>query len=122
MKVLLTGRGEGKTTALMDWVKGGVRVEPYPGWSRVGIVITERLYLDMKRQYWGEVEDFDHRIYQIDEFQRGKFPTNRKTAYRIDNLEMLIYGEFHIPGMGGTFRIPNLDGFTMTGEKWEEES
>lgn len=111
VKVLITGRGEGKTTKLMEWVKGGTKVKDYPGWSRVAVVITMRLYLDVKRQYWSDLEDFDHRVYLIDEFVHGRF-VSRETVYRIDNFELLFLK---------IFRVPHLDGFTMTAEPWEGE-
>lgn len=110
MHVLIKGRRQGKTTMFMDWVKGGERVDAYPYWSRVGIVVDERSYLDLKRQYWPEIEDFDHRIYQISEFERGRFRSH-DTKYRVDNLDLLLWDFFH---------IPYLDGFTMTAEPWSE--
>ena len=110
MHVLVTGRQEGKTTRFMEWVKGGVKVKDYPGWSRVGVVVDERAYLDVKRQYWGDIEDFDHRVYQIKEFERGHF-VSRETLYRIDNFDMVLWDILH---------LPNLDGFTMTALPWED--
>lgn len=111
MHVLIAGRGEGKTTKLIEWVKGGIMIRQYPGWTRVAVVVDERSYFDLKRQYWDEIEDFDHRVYQIREFDRGRFPVNEETVYRIDDLDRLLW-DF--------FRVPNLDGFTMTAEPWEE--
>ena len=108
VKALVLHRREGKTTQLLDWVKGGVRVEGYPGWSRVAVVIDRRRHDRLKHQYWGEMEGFDHRVYTLTEIQRGHF-TGFHTAYRLDDLDAFLFNFF--PGL-------NIDGFTMTGSTW----
>lgn len=112
MKILIKERGEGKTTVLMNWIKKGERVRDYPGWSRVAVILNERSYLDLKRQYWGEIEDFDHRVYQLIEFDRGRFGFREDIEYRIDDMDLFIRQFFH---------IPNITGFTITGSTWEDE-
>lgn len=109
MKALVLHRQEGKTTQLMDWVKDGVRVEGYPGWSRVAVVTDRRCHDRLKTVYWNLVEDFDHRVYTQMELQRGNF-TGHNTAYRLDDLDSFLFKSF--PGL-------NIDGFTMTGSTWE---
>ncbi len=109
LKVMVRDRGQGKTTQLMKWVKEGVQVSGYPGWSRVAIVVNRRRHDQLKKQYWGIIEDFDHRVYALDEIQRGHF-TSPDTAYRLDDLNEMLFNFF--PGL-------NIDGFTITGTTWE---
>ena len=111
MKALVLHRQEGKTTQLMDWVKDGVRVEGYPGWSRVVVVIDRQRHDRLKHQYWDEMEDFDHRVYTLREIQTGHF-TGFHTAYRLDDLDAFLPVFF--PGL-------LLDGFTMTASSWDEK-
>jgi len=110
LKALILHRQEGKTTQLMDWVKDGVRVEGYPGWSRVAVVIQRHRLDRLKRQYWAEMADFDHRVYTLEEVQRGHFRDQYNTAYRLDDLDAFMF--YFFPGL-------NIDGFTMTGSLWE---
>jgi len=94
----------------MDWVKGGVQCEGYPGWSRVAVVINRQRHDRLKHQYWGEMEDFDHRVYTLREVQTGHFPGQYNTAYRLDDLDDFLFEFF--PGL-------KIDGFTMTGSPWD---
>jgi hypothetical protein len=109
VKALVLHRQEGKTTQLMGWVKDGVRVEGYPGWSRVAVVIDRRRHDRLKHQYWDEMEDFDHRVYTLREIQTGRLPRMYNTAYRLDDLDAVL--SYFFPGL-------NIDGFTMTGSTW----
>ena len=111
MKVLMTGRQEGKTTQLMAWVKGGVNVAGYPGWSRVAIVPNKERHDYVKHIYWNQIEDFDHRVYTLREIQQGHFPS-RNTTYRLDDFDELIHILF--PGI-------IIDGFTITASVWNDE-
>ena len=111
MKVLIAGRQEGKTTKLMNWVYGGVKVQRYPGWSRVAIVSNRLRHTHLKDEYWRQIEDFDHRVYTLDDIRDGRFPSN-ETLYRLDDLDSILPMLF--PNM-------RLDGFTITAEAWEDE-
>ena len=108
MEILFTGRQEGKTTRLMNWVNDGERIEGYPGWSRVAIVPNRARHNDIKRMYWNELEDFDHRVYTLLEIQQGHFP-NRDTSYRLDDLDEFL--TIFFPGIW-------VSGFTITGSLW----
>ena len=114
MHVLIAGRQEGKTTKLMEWVKGGVRIDPYPGWSRVAIVANWQRHDVLREKYWAELEDFDHRVYKFDEFKYGRFPST-ETKYRIDDLDAFLSMLFPYT------QIHNIDGFTITAENWDDE-
>jgi hypothetical protein len=111
MHVLMAGRGEGKTTALMGWVEGGVQVSGYPGWSRVAIVANRQRHDWLKSKYWAVMEDFDHRVYTLDEIKDGHF-TGRSTAYRLDDLNDFLGTLFHW--------LP-IDGFTITASGWDDD-
>jgi hypothetical protein len=111
MEALVTGRQEGKTTRLMSWVKCGIQVEGYPGWSRVAIVPNRARHDYMRSIYWKLIDDFDHRVYTLLEVQQGHFPS-RNTSYRLDDLDEFI--PIFLPGI-------IIEGFTMTGSLWDEE-
>jgi hypothetical protein len=93
----------------MEWVKEGVRVSGYPGWSRVAIVINRRRHDQLRDQYWFDLADFDHRVYTMRDIQMGRF-TSLDTAYRLDDLNEMLFNFF--PGL-------NIDGFTITATTWE---
>lgn len=109
MRVLIAGRQEGKTTQLMNWVKDGVMVAGYPGWSRVAIVPNRQRHDYVKSIYWNLIEDFDHRVYTLLDIQEGLFPS-RNTSYRVDDLDEILPAFF--PGI-------ILEGFTITAENWD---
>jgi predicted ATPase len=109
MHILMAGQGEGKTTQLMDWVKAGVQVSGYPGWSRVAVVTDHQRHNQMRDHYWGELEDFDHRVYTLHDIQTGHF-TSPDTAYRLDDLDAFL--PMLLPGL-------HIDGFTVTASEWK---
>lgn len=112
MHVLIKNRQEGKTTQLMKWVADGVPLDKdgYPFWSRVVIVVDAKRFDILKREYWSKLEDFDHRVFTLNDIQHGRF-VNRKTKYRLDDFEDFFFA--FLPGI-------NIDGFTMTADIWEE--
>lgn len=111
MHVLIKNRQEGKTTQLMKWVADGVPLDKdgYPFWSRVVIVVDQKQHDILRRDYWARLEDFDHRVYTIRDIEHGRF-VNKKTKYRIDNMDLFLSGMFPV----------HIDGFTMTADTWEE--
>lgn len=110
MKVLLAGRAEGKTTAALEWVRGGAGVYKYPFWSRVLIVPNIHEVMRLKDSgAWVEIEDFDHRVYSFKEFYQNPNFRSERTEYRIDNLDMVLRSFFN-----GHM----ITGFTITGEVW----
>ena len=111
MHVLIAGRQEGKTTKLMAWVNEGIAVDRYPYWSRVAVVDSIQRHIQLKGEYWGKIEDFDHRVYTFDEIQEGRFPST-ETVYRIDDIDRFLPRFF--PNMC-------LDGFTITAKQWDED-
>lgn len=42
LKLIVSGRNEGKTTALIAWLLRGHPIDNYPGWSRVIVCCTTR--------------------------------------------------------------------------------
>ena len=60
--VYAAGRQAGKTTMALDWVKQGVRTDGYPGWTRVLVVPTHAQLDIIRKQFWGEIKDFHHRV------------------------------------------------------------
>lgn len=112
MHVLIKNRQEGKTTQLMKWVADGVPLDKdgYPFWSRVAVVANAKRFETLRGAYWDKIEDIDHRLFTLDDIEHGRF-TNKKTKYRLDDLDAFLYALF--PGF-------NIDGFTMTADIWEE--
>jgi len=94
----------------MHWLGHGNAIVDYPGWSRVVIVADRQRHTWLKERYWGRLEDFDHRVYTLHEIQTGHFPS-RYTMYRFDDLDAVLYQCF--PNL-------NIDGFTITADKWDQ--
>lgn len=106
MRVLAAGRQGGKTTQVVDWLKAGERTETYPGWTRVLLVSRMSEFNRLRARYWGEIEDFDHRVYHVRDWARG-YRVDPATEVVIDNIEFVLP---HLPG--------RLAAFTVTGEPW----
>ena len=111
MRVLIAGHQEGKTTKLMAWVHAGIAVDQYPGWSRIAVVVNRQRHDQLKSEYWRLIEDFDHRIYTMDDIRDGFFPSG-ETLYRVDDLDAFLPVLF--PNMC-------LDGFTITAKAWDAD-
>lgn len=107
LEVLVRGRGGGKSTVAMRWVADGKRVRGYPGWSRVLVVANRSMFDCLRRDWWSQLEDFDHRVYVFKEWRRAH-GVNPDTEVRLDNAEWLL------PLMPG-----RLTGVTMSGAAWD---
>jgi hypothetical protein len=106
-QVLLRGRGGGKTTEAMRWVAGGTRVPGYPGWSRVLVAANRTMFDHLRREWWGLLEDLDHRVYAYDDWVRAR-GVSHGTEVRLDDAERLLP------------RLPaRLTGVTMSGDMWD---
>ena len=106
MNIMIANRQAGKTTAAIRWVKEGQRWVGYPGWDRVLVVPTHQMLKHLRTRLWGEIVDFDHRIYDWDTWQHAH-GASPDTQVVIDNAEWIFP---QIPG--------RLVGITMTGQEW----
>jgi hypothetical protein len=114
MQVLVSDRGSGKTTRLLDWLAQGQEIPGYPGWSRVLLVhsIDEVLRLrDIIRADPEHplIEDDPHRIYHLEDWQHAHASYPVEVA--LDNAEMHLT---RLLGRGGG----RLATVAMTGEPW----
>jgi len=107
MEVLVTDRQRGKTTALMGWVKGGHKTRRYPHWSRIVVIPTMGMLEQIKRDWWEKIEDFDHRVYHLDEIRNNLSFNNPDLEIRFDDMDFVLQKLFPFSRIGG---------FTMTGK------
>lgn len=114
IRLLATDRAEGKTTAAFAWVSNGVKVGGYPGWSRVLVLPTYDQFTYHRREYWPRLEDYDHRVYVIDDWATA-MGANHTTEVCVDELGMLL-GDRRLLRMPG-----RLVAATMTAWPWEHE-
>ena len=97
MKVIAGGRGSGRTTKLVEWLKGGRRLESYPYWSRVVLTPTERQALWLRneviRRYLGRPgpSGITHAVFSIDQWLRAR-GSNPEVEVAIDNVEEILWG------------------------------
>lgn len=112
--LLATGRSAGKTTQAISWVSNGERVRGYPGWSRVLVVQNQQMLTWTKSHWWGELEDFDHRVYDPQTWLNAR-AIRPETEVCIDDLDALLRGRvsFWFPGQ--------IVAATMTAEPWEPQ-
>lgn len=113
-RLLLADRRTGRTTQAFNWVSHGVEVPGYyPGWSRVLLIPTMSMFEYHRRDWWARLEDYDHRVYQLGDWQRAQ-GVRHDTEVCIDDLEDAI----------GSVRLNMLPGrivcATMYGAPWED--
>jgi len=101
--VIARPRQSGKTTDVIEWLRGGERTGGYPGWTRVMLVPTRQMVDLLRHQIWNTLEDFDHRVYSFEEWSHAH-NVHADTEVMVDNIEWVIP---RIPG--------RLIGFTVTG-------
>jgi hypothetical protein len=82
------GRGWGKTTKAIEWVKAGKRVPGYPGWSRILLVLSME---EANRLRNGPTAPLDYRqVFYIEEWQRAR-RGRACPAIAIDNLDIILF-------------------------------
>lgn len=67
----ISERQRGKTTALIEWVKQGRKVNYYPGWDRI-ILVSSRQEADLLRGGEPETNKYGleyHQVYYLDEWK-----------------------------------------------------
>lgn len=127
-KVLVLPRQGGKTTQALKWVEGGEKCDGYPGWTRVLIVPSVEMDLFMRKMvaestptrplrqtWWSLLEDWSHRVFPLQDFERGRFPS-RDTEYAIDDFDLMLARDPQLLGkVVSLYRVTHL---TITGEAW----
>jgi hypothetical protein len=115
LMLLATGRTAGKTTQAIAWLSNGERVRGYPGWSRVLVVQNQQMLQWTKSHWWGDLEDFDHRVYDLQTWLNAR-SVRPETEVCLDDLDALLRGRMlgWIPGQ--------LVAATMTAAPWEPQT
>jgi hypothetical protein len=115
LRLLATDRRRGKTTQAFAWVSNGVRTGGYPGWSRVLVLPNFKNWQYHRSEYWGRLEDFDHRVYDFPTWAaaRGCHPD---TEVCVEELQYAL----------GDYSLNRLPGWvvaaTMTAWPWEQQT
>lgn len=106
LQYFASGRGRGKTTKLVEWVRLGEEINKYPGWSRIIITPNENQAQWVRKEF-----NLDyHQVYSIQDYQ--PMPDVHKNNFQIgmDNAEWILEMYLH--------RMPNF--ITFTGSEWNE--
>lgn len=90
MRVITTGKHQGKTTALIGWVAAGKPMQGYPGWTRILLVHDRNEHNRLRRRYWWCIDDFEHRIYTLTDWCNAR-NVSRGVAIAIDNLDLHLH-------------------------------
>ena len=85
MKVLVMGRGAGKTHTLIEWVKQGVETKSYPGWSRV--ILTHSLD-EAERLRRGHGLDY-RQVFEVGEWVRARLG-RKPVEVAVDNADLVL--------------------------------
>lgn len=119
LQVIVAGRYEGKTTALLEWLSRGCPIPTYPGWSRA-LVVAHDSEVGRLCQLVGSVEESPWRknIWTLRDLESvHRFSVKPGTVeYAIDDLDVLIRqllpGRVHMPavvGLSGRAYDPDAD-------------
>lgn len=112
-RLLLGDRQTGRTTQAFNWVSHGVEVPGYPGWSRVLLIPTLQRFEVHRETWWSQLEDYDHRVYELDDWIRAH-GVRSDVEVCIDDLDYVIAAGFSIPHVPG-----HLVCATFYGAPWE---
>lgn len=124
--VMVRGRQQGKTTAALEWVAQGQRMGAYPGWTRVLVVATVQMEMDMRGwkdaagvAWWDRIEDWSHRVYDQITWA-GRFRSYRVgPEVLVDDLTLCL---LHCGGeMPRIFKYDRVVGFTVNGKIWDPQ-
>lgn len=93
MQYLIAERQEGKTTALVEWVKRGVRTSRYPGWSRV-LICANMQRADLLRG--GDPSDPNHptgleyqQVFYLEEWRKARI-TDPDVEIALDDADYIL--------------------------------
>ena len=85
MKVIARGRREGKTHALIEWVKEGEETDSYPGWSRVLLCHSLEEAQRIRTQY-----DLDYRqVFAVNEWKTAHLG-HEPVEVALDNADIIL--------------------------------
>jgi hypothetical protein len=89
----ISDRQQGKTAALIEWVKGGNKVGYYPGWDRI-ILVSSRQEADLLRGGDPETNKYGleyHQVYYYEEWKNSyKHGVQGPVVLGIDNVEFFL--------------------------------
>lgn len=111
--LLAADRQTGKSTQAFAWVSHGERTDGYPGWTRVLVLAHHRAYDLWRRQYWERLEDFDHRVYCLNNWM-GARSVRPSTEVCVDDLDWAVLGTAGLSWMPG-----HLTAATITAAPWD---
>lgn len=96
MRLIHRPRQNGKTSELIEWVKGGAEVPGYPGWSRV-LLVSSLQQADLLRGLDHGRPLAYHQVFTFDEWRdRARYGRSRDVEVAVDNAEealALYFGE-----------------------------
>lgn len=95
----ICGRGGGKTTHLVEWVRGGHELDVYPGWSRVIVTPTA----DIAKWTRSHFNLARRQVFSFDDW-RGSYGIGRSVEVALDNLDMML------PDLPGVIRRVTITG------------
>ena len=97
LKVIAGGRGSGRTTKLVEWLKGGRPLTSYPFWSRVVLTTTQRQAMWLRNDVLRRDPDLrgpflgtSRWVFSIDEWLRVR-GMSREVEVAIDNAEEILW-------------------------------
>lgn len=91
MRVFVSGRRHGKTTAAIDWLLAGHRIYTYPGWSRILVCASESALHDVVLRR-GLPHPASKCVFTIEELHsaaRGAIVPGT-VEYAVDDLDVLM--------------------------------
>jgi len=121
MLVMVKGRREGKTTALIDWLFRGKSIPQYPGWNRIIVCTTHamvryttKMVVDRVREESLSdtigVADLRKAVWSVAELQSNIRGRGELFDYAVDNVDQLLMQ------MLQTHKSPAA--ITINGEPW----
>lgn len=112
MRLFISGRQEGKTTRLIDWVKQGRKTQSYPGWDRIMLVPAMADADHIRRA--NNPHGLDYRqVFCLAEYKAGKFG-RLPVEIGIDNVDLVLAALLDT-------RYDRVEVATMTAEPWTSE-
>jgi hypothetical protein len=111
MKIYVGDRGDGKTHALIEWVKEGQTRASYPGWTRV--LITHTLREAERLRGYGNPYRLDYRqVFSVHEWRTGRF-VREGLQIAVDNVDLVLnelLGNFYPNALACSGEAVLLDG------------
>jgi hypothetical protein len=85
--VLVTDRHEGKTNALVEWVRAGQRSDLYPFWTRVLVVPLRRRAQEVRERFGLD----SHQVFDLHVWREAR-GINRDVEVAVDDVDELLRG------------------------------